>query len=152
MSHIEWFLVANSARATVYARAEAGEKVKAVRSFEHPPSRLKTAELGDDKAGRELSGRGFGGAAFEPKLDPHRKEHLHFAHELCAFVEHEAQQAAFGSLTVFAPDPFLGEIKKALGPASTRVLAAAHDTDLSHVGAAELDRRIAKAKARERHE
>ena len=152
MSQIEWFLVANATRATIYERDGEGAKLTSVRAFEHPQSRLKTAELGDDKAGRELSGRGFGGAAFEPKLDAHRKEHLRFAHELCEFVEHEALRGAFRSLTVFAPDPFLGELKKALGPASTRFLAAARDTDLSHVGAAELVRRIAKAASTEHHE
>jgi protein required for attachment to host cells len=145
LSHPQWFLLANATRARLFARDEPDGKLQLARVFEHPQGRMKTAELGDDKAGRELSGRGFGGAAFEPRLDAHRKEHIRFAHELCEFLEQEAQRGAFGSLALFAPDPFLGELKKALGPACTKHLAAASDTDLSHVGPAELARRIDRA-------
>lgn len=147
MSQAQWFLVANATRAHLYARDDADAKLQLVHAFEHPQSRLKTAALGDDKAGREMSDRGFGGAAYEPRLDAHRKEHLRFAHELCVFMEHEAQRGAFESLALFAPDPFLGDVKKALGPACTRHLALASDTDLSHVGPAELARRIDRALA-----
>ena len=152
MTHSHWFLVANATRAHLYSRDDAEGKLQLVHAFEHPQGRLKSAELGDDKAGRELSGRGFGGAAYEPRLDAHRKEHVRFAHELCVFMEHEAHRGAFDALALFAPDPFLGEVKKALGPACTRRLAVASDTDLSHVGPAELARRIDTALAALGHE
>lgn len=143
MSDPQWFLLANATRARLFARDEPHGKLELVRLFEQPQGRMKTAELDDDKAGRELSGRGFGGAAFG--LDVHHKEHVRFAHELCEFLEREAQRGGLGSLALFAPAPFLGELKKALGPACTRHLAAASDTDLSHVGPAELARRIDRA-------
>ena len=152
MPRIEYFLIANAASARVYAREGGREPLRLVREFEHPASRLKTAELGDDKAGRELSGRGFGGAAFEPKADAHRKERHRFALELCEFVEGQAQRGAFDSLLVFAPDPFLGGLKAGLGPAATRRLTLARDTDLSHVGPAELGKRIDKLVELQRHE
>lgn len=142
----EWFLIADASRARVVAREE-GQPLHVVATFEHPASREKTSSLGDDKAGRELSGRGFGGAAFEPRADAHRKEHLRFAHELAGFIEQRAAAGAFDELSIFAPDPFLGELKDQLGHGTRQRLAAARQVDLSAVGAAELETRIGHALA-----
>lgn len=142
----EWFLIANASRARVAAR-EDGQRLHVVATFEHPASREKTSSLGDDKAGRELSGRGFGGAAFEPRSDAHRKEHRHFAHELAEFLEQQAASGVFDELSIFAAAPFLGELKAELGHGTQRRLAATRPVDLSAAGPAELERRIEDALA-----
>lgn len=139
-----WTLIANAAHARLLEQEAAGQ-LHLLQSMEHLPSRMSTSELGDDKAGGELSGRGFGSAAFEPRLDAHRKEHLHFAHELAQVLEKGAQEQRYDALQVFASSPFLGELKQALGPATQRMLTAAHDVDLTAVGMAELPRRIRQA-------
>lgn len=136
-----WTLIANAAHARLLQQ-EAPGKLHLLQSMEHLPSRMSSSELGDDKAGRELSGRGFGGAAFEPRLDAHRKEHQRFAHELAQLLEQGAQEQRYDALHLFASSPFLGELKQALGPATQRMLAGAHDVDLTAVGVAELPARI----------
>ena len=137
----DWTLVANAAHARLFQR-EADGSMLVLRTFEHPESRQPSSTLGDAKAGRELSGRGFGGAAFEPRVTEHRKEHLHFAQELGDLLEVGAREGSYASLRVFASSPFLGELKQALGPATQRLLAGTHDVDLTHVGLAEMESRI----------
>lgn len=149
MQAIDWFLVANAANARVYARTP-GEPLRLVHSFEHPRSRRRTSQLGDDRAGREKSASGFGGAAFQPRTDAHRKEHARFAQEVCAYIEHEARVHAFGSLSIFAPEPFAGELRSALGSTCRKHLRHAGGPDLSHVGPAELEARIDAEVPRER--
>ena len=137
----QWILIANASHARLFQQ-EADGHLTPLESFEHPASRQRSSALGDDKAGRELSGRGFGGAAFEPHIDAQRKEHLEFARELGERLERGAQQGLFESVTLFASSPFLGELKQALGAGAQRLLAGAHDVDLTAVGLAELQQRI----------
>jgi protein required for attachment to host cells len=133
-----WFVVADASRARILSRMP-GHALQLVHVMEHPESRLKSSELGDDRRGRELSGRGFGGAAFEARTDAHTREHLKFAHRLAQYVEHEARANAFACLDIFAASPFLGELKKELGGVSQKRLAAAHDVDLTHLSLAQLE-------------
>jgi protein required for attachment to host cells len=139
-----WILIANASHARLLQQQGDGP-LALLQSYQHPASRLHSSTLGDDKAGRELSGHGFGGAAFEPRVDAQRKEHLLFARELAAVLEEGALQERYGALTLFAASPFLGELKQALGDHARARLQAAHDLDLSSVGLAELPRRIAQA-------
>ncbi|MGV3569390.1 MAG: host attachment protein [Ramlibacter sp.] len=141
MTKPEWILVANASTARLFRREAAGP-LTAVGTFAHPRSRGRSSTLGDDKAGRELSGRAFGAAAFEPRVDAQRKEHLLFARELGDLLEATALEGRYGSLRLFAGSPFLGELKQALGSATQRLLAGAHDVDLTHVGPTELANRV----------
>lgn len=137
----DWILIANAAHARLLQH-EPGQRLALLRTFEHPDTRKKGIELADDKAGRELSGRGFGGAAYEAQTDTRRKEHQRFARELAEHLENEARNNAFGSLHLFASSPFLGELKQELGGVTQRLVAGTHDVDLTAVGPAELGSRI----------
>lgn len=141
MPAVEWFLVACAAHARVMQR-ERGLPMAQIAAFSHPEARLRASELGDDRAGRERADRGFGGVAYEPRTDPVRKEHQRFARELADYLEEGARAQVYGSLVVFAGNPFLGELREALGDGTRRLLKTSLPVDLSHVGAAEIERRV----------
>jgi protein required for attachment to host cells len=136
-----WFLIANAAHARVLEQ-ERGCAMVVVETFHHPQSRLKTSELGDDRAGHEPSGHGFGGAAYQPRMDAHLKEHLRFARELAVYLERCAHDGRYGSIAIFASNPFLGELNQLLGPATQHLLSGTHEVDLTKVGLAEIESRI----------
>ena len=137
----DWILIANATQARLLQKERGGPLV-VLKSFSHPQSRSKASELADDRAGQERTDRSFGAAAYQPRLDPKRKEHLHFARELADHLEQQAQQGNFRSLELFAGSPFLGELRAALGDTTNRLLREAHDLDLTAVGLAEMERRI----------
>jgi protein required for attachment to host cells len=139
-----WILVANATEARLLQR-EPGTPLVVLQAFHHPEGRSSSAELGDDKAGRDLSGHGFGSAAYQPRLDAHRKEHLHFARELAGYLEQAATQQRYETLALCASSPFLGELKQALGDGAQRRLAETHDVDLTHFGVGEIEQRLAGA-------
>lgn len=141
MDKPDWTLVANASRARLFRQQGEGSFVP-VASFEHPESRLRSSTLADDKAGRELSGRGFGSAAFEPRIAAQRKAHRHFAQQLSEFLEAGAREGSYAAIRVFASSPFLGELKQSLGASTKRLLVATRDVDLTHVGLAEMAGRI----------
>lgn len=138
----EWILIANATHARLLQRVH-GERLVVRKSFTHPQGRSKISELADDRVGHERSDRGFGGIAYSPRMDAKQKEHERFARELADYLEREAQQGTFESLELFVSSPFLGELKAGLGDATTRLLSGTHDLDLTAVGLAELEGRIA---------
>lgn len=113
MKH-DWTLIANATHARLLQQ-EPGQRMVILKSFEHPQSRSK----------------GLG------------KEHLSFARELAQYLEQEARQGRCESIALFASSPFLGELKAELGDATLRMLSTTADVDLTAVGPAELERRIA---------
>jgi protein required for attachment to host cells len=137
-----WTLIANSTHARLLQQ-QPGEPMVVLKSFEHAQGRSKISELADDRMGHESADGSYGGTSFQPRVDAKRKEHEHFAHELAAYVEQEAQAGRFASITLFASSPFLGELKAALGDTTRRLLKTTHDLDLTAVGLAEIERRIA---------
>lgn len=141
-----WILVANATEARILQH-EPGSALVVLQAFHHPAGRLRSSTLGDDKAGRELSGRGFGGAAFEPRLDAQTKEHLQFARELADALEEGARQGSYGALAIHASSPFLGELKQALGEATCRLLTGTQDVDLTSFGVQEIEQRLQHAPA-----
>lgn len=138
----DWTLIANATQARLLQK-EPGCPMVVLHAFHHPEGRLKTSELGDERPGREASSQSYGGATFSAHTDAHRKEHQKFAHELAQYLEHAAQQGSFHKLELFASNPFLGEIKEQLGDATRRQLSATHAVDLTAVGLAEIEQRIA---------
>lgn len=139
--NITWILVASAAQARLFEQ-EPDHAPVLLDTFHHPASRLRASDLADDRAGRELSDQGFGGATLRPRLDPRRKEHQRFARELAQRLEQGVRQGRCDAVTVFAASPFLGELKQVLGEATLRQLTGAHAVDLSMVGTAEIARRI----------
>jgi hypothetical protein len=136
-------LVADATEARLYTRAMEGAPLQPLQAFEHPAGRRRSAELGDARPGHGSSDTRPGGVSFPPRLDPRKKEHQHFAHELAHAVD--AALPGCGRLAVFAGSPFLGELKAALGPAAHKALAAAVDVDLTAFEIHELAQRIERA-------
>jgi len=141
-----WILVANATEARLLQQ-EPGTPLVVVQAFHHPASRIRTSTLGDDKAGRELSGHGFSSAAYEPRVDAHTKEHLHFARELAQELEDGAAKGSYAAISIHASSPFLGELKQALGEHTRRLLTGTHDVDLTSFGVDEIEARLAARRA-----
>lgn len=137
-----WILIANASYARLLQQ-EGSARLVVLKSFTHSEGRSKISDLVTDRAGNEKTDRSFGGTTYQPRTDPKRKEHYRFAHELADHLERHAQLGSFESLTVFASSPFLGELKAELGSGAKRLLSGTHDLDLTSVGPAELERRIA---------
>jgi Protein required for attachment to host cells len=119
-SKFAWILIANTTRARVLQQ-EPGAAMVVLESFVHPPGR---------------------GLRPDRLLDARQKECTRFAHELARYLEHEARQAHFSSLTIFAAPSFAEELRAGLGKITRRHLAGIHELDLTSVGIAELERRV----------
>lgn len=137
----DWILVASAGEARLLAH-EPGSPMVTLRSFHHPQSRLHSSELGDDERGRQRSDRVHGAAAFEAHVEPHRKEQLHFAHELAVALEEGVKAGRCAHVHLVAAEPFLGLLKAALDESTRRSLAGTHEHNFTALGLAEIEHRV----------
>lgn len=117
----DWILIANTTRARVLQQEPGGAMV-VLESFVHPAGRGLRTEL----------------------MDARQKECTRFAHELAKYLEHEARQVHYSSLTIFSSASFADELRAGLGKMTRRLLKAVHELDLTSVGVAELERRVSQ--------
>ena len=112
--------------------------------FVHTQSRQKGHQLGFDQPGHVERGMGAGtrgGTDLSPRSDPRHKEHEHFAREIAQYLDKAVSSRRCERIVLIASDPFLGEVKAQLGPATARAVWACdadrrHGTERARVGAA----------------
>ena len=142
---MEWIVVADASHARLLRRERDDEPLVAVSTWRHDASHDKPSETGSDRPGHGAADWRAGGMRFEPRIDPHRKEHIRFAAEVATRLEHAAAQDGYARLSVYAPAEFLGELRASLGRHARERLRVAIDVDLVAYGLDELERRIAHA-------
>lgn len=139
----QWILLANASVARLFRRESPTDALVPLTTMEHPQSRLKGTQLADDRPGHHATDSSPGGNRYEPRADARRKEHQHFAAEIAKHLDTALAAGEFSSLWILASSPFLGEINAQLTPAVSRHVLLAVDTDLTSLGLAELEQRLA---------
>ncbi len=138
----QWIVVANAAHARLFSRALPTDPLIPLSVLEHPESRLKGSELGDERPGHEATDNSPGGNRYEPRTDVRRKEHQKFAQEISQRLDAGLAAGDFDALLVYASNPFLGELKAQLSEAVQKRLQATFDRDLTSFGLDEIERRL----------
>ncbi|MES2092172.1 MAG: host attachment protein [Pseudomonadota bacterium] len=138
----QWIVVANAAHARLFSRVLPSDPLIPLSVLEHPESRLKASELGDDRPGHEANDITPGGNRYEPRTDARRKEHQRFAHEISQRLDAGLAAGEFNTLVVYASSPFLGELKDQLSEAVQKHLQVTFDRDLTSFGLDEIERRL----------
>lgn len=143
----QWIVIANAASARIFRRDTASAPLVQVAALTHDRSRMNATALQSDRPGTQPADNSYGINHFQPRSDPRRKEHQRFAKEIAQQLDDGLKGGAFDSLILFASNPFMGELKTQLSEAVSRRLKATLNNDLSHVGIAELDRRISATRS-----
>lgn len=138
----QWILVANASLARIFRRDAARTPLVPVETLSHEQSRMRGSELATDRPGQEAADNSHGINHFEPRTDKRRKEHLRFAREIADRLDKGLAAQEFDSLTVFASNPFLGELKAQLSDAVEKRVKAALHNDFTSLGLAQLDERL----------
>jgi protein required for attachment to host cells len=140
---LDWIVVANAARARIFERDDENQALREIADGVHTPSRQKALELSHDRPGHARKSQAA--TAFAPHTDAREREHLRFAHEVAQFLEEAALTNRIPGLVLLASNPFLGELKAALGDASRRLLKHSAPVDLTSYQHAELEQRVTRA-------
>lgn len=147
--HIQWIVIANASRARILER-QPDRPAALVHSLRHEESRQHSSVLGDDRAGNQVTGRGFGAAALGPRTDAQHKEMDRFAREVAQTLEDAALAHRMHAVVVFASSHFLGMLRERMGQGTRRLLQASVNLDLSSLSNPEIDHRVSEALQRVR--
>ncbi len=135
-------VIANASMARLFGRNSDTDALVPLATLQHPESRLKGSELGDDRPGHEATDNSSGGNRFEPRTDVRRHEHVRFAHQIAIDLDTRLAAGAFDTLWVLASSPFLGELKAQLSEPVAKRVQLALATDLTSFGLREIEDRV----------
>lgn len=140
-----WFLVADSARASVMSVH--GSHGPAVPVFDYvfaAPARAHSMKALTDRAGRSFDSYGAGRHAYVPRTDWRTQIRQGFARDLAKRIEEGAVSGRFAKLVLVAPPKALGLIRDSLGKAGRRCLEKCIGKEMTHLGGVELGERLAR--------
>jgi protein required for attachment to host cells len=129
-----YVLVADAARARVFALEEAAGVLREVFCVSHPEARLPGAAFARDRASRVHDRQGHHRHAAEPRHDPSDEENRRFAAELVATLEGMRARAELDRLVMFAPPRFLGQLRGLLSQDLQRMVVHELDRDFTLAG------------------
>jgi protein required for attachment to host cells len=112
-----WIVVAESARARIFAVSDIGGKLREVADLSHPESRLHARELSSDLPGRAFDSHGEGRHGMEQATDLKDQEAHTFAVEIARHVDRNRLDGSFDALILVAPPKFLGRLRSELSKA-----------------------------------
>lgn len=137
-----WILVADGARARIFANEGGGSGLASVREFEWPPARKPTRELGVEKPGRTFESADAARHAMEPRVDWQEFEKQRFARRIARLLARAGDDRRFDALVLVAPPKVLGEFRNALDKATRARVSAEIPKDLTRLAAHELPRHL----------
>jgi len=138
-----WVLIADGARARIFANHGPGKGLEAVAGAEFEADHRPDREILSDKPGRTFESVGTTRHAIEPHHDPHRELKRSFAEELAAMLDQRLGDKAYDRVILVAPPATLGDLRAALSDRVGAVVYAELDKDLTKTPAADLPGHLA---------
>lgn len=137
-----WIVVAESARARIFAVSGIGGRLQEVADLSHPESRLHNTELTSDAPGRTFDSHGEGRHAMEQASDPQEREAQAFATEIARHIDRDQREGNFDSLVLIAPPKFLGRLRQELSKSARNALIGELDKNLVEADAKTIERHV----------
>ncbi len=138
-----WILIADGARARIFANHGPGKGIYAVDGAEVETELLPSRELRDDRPGRTFeSANNTMRHAIAPRQDAHRELKRTFSEELAAILDEKLARKAYDRVVLVAPPATLGDLRSALSAQVREAVYAELDKDLTNTPAAELPQHL----------
>jgi len=125
-------IVADNARARIFASHSVLNQLEEVEDFVHPEARWTNAELVGDSAGKSVDMRG----SLEPATEPREHEARVFARMLGRHLKDMHNQQHYEQLVLIASPKFLGMLRRELPRPLEQLVSKVIDKDLT---SAEVD-------------
>ncbi len=137
-----WILIADGARARIFANHGPGKGIEAVEGGEFDADHRPDHEIVSDKAGRTFESVGATRHAIQPHHDPHRELKRAFSERLAAMLDEQLAEKAYDRVILVAPPVTLGDLRAALSAHVKAAVYAELDKDLTKTPTAELPQHL----------
>lgn len=134
-----WILVANAARARLFEAGEGDGHLTELAGIAFPEARMHGSEFTTEHAGRVQESATTARHGIEPRLDPHDKASIQFAHGLAHILERGRVEHEYERLVLVAPPRFLGQLRGSLDEQVSRLVVDAVDKDVSRASVDEIE-------------
>jgi protein required for attachment to host cells len=126
-----WVVVADEAKAVVYARDSRSGPLYEVSSFENDVARMKTSDLISDRGGRSFDSKGKGRHTMtKEKVDVKKHAALLFAKEIAGRIADVMHDGSCRGFALVAAPRFLGILRESISVATTARPYATVDKDV----------------------
>lgn len=145
---VTYILVADGARARLYANHGVGKGLQPVSGATHKADlHHHDREILTDKPGRTFSSVGRSRSAIEPHTEWHRFEKHKFAREMARILDAAAETKSFDRLILVAPPATLGDLRMEMGEATRKMVTAELPKDLTRHAEQELPQHLGEVLA-----
>ncbi len=144
---VTWVVVADGARARLFANNGPGKGLTAVPNGTFSGPNAAARDIGSDRPGRTFDSAGDGRHAKEPRSDPQRTEKRDFVHTVAQHLRHAHNRQAYDRLVLVAPPQALGDLRASLDNGVRAKISAELNKDLTHLKDHELAEPIGKVLA-----
>lgn len=140
---VTYILVADGARARLYANLGVGKGLQPVSGATHRADlHHHDRDIFTDKPGRIFNGVGSGRSAVEPQTEWHRFEKHKFAREMAKVLDAAAATKSFDRLILVAPPATLGDLRMELSDSTRKMVTAELPKDLTRHAEQELPQHL----------
>lgn len=126
-----WILVADRARARLFALSDDDRALREVEDFLNPDGRAAGREIEQDRPPRTFDRVGAGRHAIEPQTTLREKTAHNFARALETVLERGRAGHCYDQLVLIAPPQFLGTLNRVLDEQVRACVAAEVPNDLT---------------------
>lgn len=137
----KWIVVADASRARLFAAGAPSAPLTEVQDFVHLASRHSADSVVDTRV-RSANASKQARHDTEPRTAPKQHEMEQFARELGQFLDKACAEHRFEALTLVAAPDFLGVLRGAINPRTTRCVTATLDKDFTRLSADEIAARL----------
>lgn len=120
-------IVADNARARIFASHSVINKLTETEGFAHPEARLNKGELVGDSSGKSVDQHG----SLDPATSPKEHEEEEFARLLGRHLKELHNEHHYEQLILIAPPKFLGMLRKVLPGPLDQLVTRSIDKDLT---------------------
>jgi protein required for attachment to host cells len=137
-----WVVVADGSRGRFFELSSPSGPLTEVIDLVAPNVRLKEADLTSDRAGFEFDSGGTGRHAMRPESSAKQAAVVAFAREVTDALNTGFDDHRYKRLVLIAPPKFLGQLRAALAPRLSALVAHSIDRDLTRLKPEEIATRL----------
>lgn len=137
-----WVVVADGARARLFANAHPGEGLQPLADGVMEGSRALDSEIGTDEPGRAFESVGGQRHATEPRTSPHDAAETAFLRSVVERLEAGLDEGAFDRVVVIAAPHALGDLRDQMSKDLAATVKATIDKDLTRAPLDQIEREV----------
>ena len=138
-------VVADSTRARIFTWASDNTNLQEIEDIVHPEGRLHDRDLTSDLPGRDVSGSGAGGHAYDNKINPKKHELIEFAKRVAIYLDDARKGNKLSKLILIVAPGFLGELRSHFSNEISKIIVFELDKNLAHHNVEDIKKHIPKS-------